>query len=75
MPVSIKVGPYEFDRAAYDQREAGKLLGGVTRQHIAAMERSGELRVVRLGRRVLIPATEIARLLGEAEAVAGGDVA
>lgn len=50
-------------RAAYGQTEAAQLLG-VTRQHLANMERLGQLRVVRLGRRVLIPADEINRLMG-----------
>jgi excisionase family DNA binding protein len=65
MPSSVRVGSYEFDRAAYGQRDAAALLGDVTRQHVAKMVRDGDIRAVRLGRRVLIPATEIARLLGE----------
>lgn len=65
MPTTVIAGGYQFDRAAYGQSEASRLLGGVTRQHLANMEKAGKLRTVRLGRRVLIPATEIARLLGE----------
>lgn len=61
------VGGLVFDRAAYSQSDAARMLGGVTRQHLSNMEKAGELQVVRLGRRVLVPATEIARLLGESE--------
>jgi excisionase family DNA binding protein len=53
----------EFNRLAYSQSETAALLGGVTRQHVANLVARGEIRVVRLGRRPVIPATEIARLL------------
>ena len=65
-PVSVIVypdGSWRFDRAAYNLTEAGQMLGGVTRQHVAAMIRTGELRAVRLGRRVVVPATELQRVL------------
>ena len=49
-------------RAAYGQSEVAARLG-VTRQTIAKAVANGDLRVVRLGRRVLIPAAELARFL------------
>lgn len=64
---AVTVGGLTFDRAAYGQEDTGQMLGGVTRQHIANMIEAGELRAIRLGRRVLIPASEIARLLSEAD--------
>lgn len=62
-------GTVEFDRAAYDLAAAGEMLGGITRQYVAKMISTGELRCVRLGRRVLVPATEIARVLGLSDQV------
>ena len=50
-------------RAAYGQSEVAARLG-VTRQSVARAIESGDLRAVRLGRRVLIPAAELARFLG-----------
>lgn len=50
-------------RAAYGQSETAAMIG-VTRQTVAAMIAAGDLRAVRVGRRVLIPAAEIVRLLG-----------
>lgn len=50
-------------RAAYSQNETAAMLG-VTRQHIARLIAADTIRAVRLGRRVLIPAVEIERLLG-----------
>lgn len=52
-------------RAAYPVDEARKLLGGLSRQHIHNMTQRGELRVVRFGRRIMIPASEIESLLEE----------
>lgn len=75
MPAPVKVGRYEFDQAAYRQSAAAVLLG-CTRQHVARMEKSGELRTVRLGRCVLVPAAEIARLLDlEGDQPGAGDAA
>ncbi len=68
---AVTVGGWTFDRAAYTQVDTGRILGGVTRQHIANMIEEGELRAIRLGRRVLVPATEIARLLSEASTEGG----
>jgi excisionase family DNA binding protein len=53
-----------LDRAAYPMEEARQLLGGLARSTLYAMEARGEIRVVRLGRRALIPADEIRRLVG-----------
>lgn len=51
------------NRAAYPLDEARELLGGMSRQHLHNLAERGELRLVRLGRRVLVPASEINRLL------------
>ncbi|MGE3445912.1 MAG: helix-turn-helix domain-containing protein [Acidimicrobiia bacterium] len=61
--VAVVDGTLVFDRAAYDQTEAAELIGGVTRQHVAKMIRDGEIRAKRLGRRVVISAAEIARVV------------
>jgi|HigsolmetaAR202D_1030399.scaffolds.fasta_scaffold04796_10 excisionase family DNA binding protein len=57
-------------RAAYPMQEAAELLG-VSRSHVYALAERGQLRLVRIGRRTVVPASEIARLLsgddGEAE--------
>ena len=53
-------------RAALSQSDSATVLG-VTRQHVAEMRGRGELRAVMLGRRVVIPTSEIRRLLGETE--------
>lgn len=50
-------------RVAYSMSEAAKALG-VTRQFLSNLEKNGQLKVVRLGRRVLIPVLEIDRLMG-----------
>jgi len=42
--------------------DATRRLGGVTRNHIRNLEKRGSLRVVRLGRRVFVPESEIARI-------------
>jgi excisionase family DNA binding protein len=52
-------------RAAYPLEEARQLLGGIARQTIYAMRDRGEIRLVKLGRRTLVPASEIRRLSGE----------
>ena len=62
--------PARFGRVAYSQSETGELLG-VTRQHVARAVADGRLHAVRLGRRVLIPATEISRFLNGDDAVGG----
>ena len=64
-------GTVEFDRAAYDLTATGEMLGGITRQYVAKMISSGQLRCVRLGRRVLVPADEIARVLGISDRIGG----
>lgn len=64
---SVKIGAYEFDRASYSLAAAAVMLGGVTRHHLARLEKAGELRTIRLGSRVLVPAAEIARILGAVE--------
>ncbi len=52
-------------RAAYPLDEAQALLGGCSRSHLYNLADRGELRFVRIGRRVLVPASEIRRLAGE----------
>jgi excisionase family DNA binding protein len=54
-----------IERAAYPLDEAGRLLGGISRGTFYNMEARREIRLVRLGRRVLVPADEIRRLVGE----------
>lgn len=54
--------PQDQTRVAYSQTEAAAILG-VTRQHIANSIAAGHIRAGHLGRRVLIPASEIARIL------------
>ena len=54
-------------RRAWSPREAADQLGVNHLTVRAAIER-GELRAVRLGRRVLIPDAELRRLLGEPDA-------
>jgi len=50
-------------RYAYPLPEAQKLLGGISRDLLYRLENRGELRMVRVGRRVMVPATEIERLI------------
>jgi excisionase family DNA binding protein len=54
-----------LERAAYPMEEARHLLGGLARSTIYAMEDRGEIRIVRIGRRALVPADEIRRLVSE----------
>lgn len=61
-------------RAAYPIEEARQLLGGCSRGHLYNLAERGELRIVHLGRRALVPASEIERLLAE-EPVPGGEAA
>lgn len=49
-------------RAAYSMQEAADLLG-VSRSHVYNLAERGQLRLVRIGRRTVVPATEIDRLL------------
>jgi excisionase family DNA binding protein len=49
-------------RLAYSLTETAALLG-CTRQHVSNMVHAGEIRVAKLGRRVLVPAAELARVL------------
>lgn len=55
------------DRAAYPLKEAAELLGGISRGTFYNLEARGELRMIRVGKRVLVPASEIRRLLQEPE--------
>lgn len=50
------------ERAAYTMAEACEQIGGVSRQHLYALVARGELAVVKVGRRTLVPASEIERL-------------
>lgn len=54
-----------IERAAYPLDEAGRLLGGISRGTFYNMRDRGEIRLVKLGRRTLVPASEIRRLAGE----------
>lgn len=49
------------ERAAYSTREAAELLG-CSRGHLYHMANRGLIRLVRLGRRTLVPASEIRRI-------------
>lgn len=60
MPTSTE-SPSFPERAAYPLDEAATLFG-ITRQHIYALAKRGEIRLVRLGRRTLVPASEIRRI-------------
>jgi excisionase family DNA binding protein len=56
---------HSVTRAAYPLDEARELLGGLARSTLYDMRDRGEIRFVKLGRRTLIPASEIRRLVGE----------
>lgn len=49
---------------AYSIPEAARHLGNISRAHIFKLIAAGKLRTVKLGRRTLIPRSEIIRLLG-----------
>ncbi len=51
------------ERAAYPLDEAGRLLGGISRGTFYNLAARGEIRLVKLGRRTLVPADEIRRLI------------
>jgi excisionase family DNA binding protein len=51
-----------IERAAYPLDEAGRLLGGISRGTFYNMRDRGEIRLVKLGRRTLVPRSEIERL-------------
>lgn len=55
--------PAEEPRA-FRVNQACKMLS-ISRSHLYALAAKGELRLVRLGSRTLVPAVEINRLLGE----------
>lgn len=55
-----------IERAAYPLDEAAELLGGLHRGTLYNMRDRGEIRFVKLGRRTLVPADEIRRLVGPA---------
>jgi excisionase family DNA binding protein len=50
---------------AYTMAEACELLGGISRTHLYTLIDRGDIRRVKLGRRSLIPASEIERLRAE----------
>jgi len=54
------------ERVAYSPTEAAQLLG-IHRGTIYNLERRGEIRIIRLGRRALIPRSEIDRILTATE--------
>jgi len=45
--------------------EAARLLGGVSARHLRTLAGRGDLRLVRLGRRVLVPRDELERIVRE----------
>lgn len=51
------------DRLAYSIEEAQVLLGGISRDTIYGLRARGELRFVKVGRRSLIPAEDIRRIV------------
>jgi excisionase family DNA binding protein len=51
-----------IERAAYPLDEASRLLGGISRGTLYNMSARGEIRLVKLGRRTLVPRSEIERL-------------
>lgn len=69
--MTIRIGTVVIDdstpRLAFSLTETAAMLG-CTRQHLANMVHAGEIRVAKLGRRVLVPAAELSRLLGEGDA-------
>jgi hypothetical protein len=54
-------------RAAYPLDEASKLAGGISRGTWYNLEARGEIRLVRIGRRVFVPASELERLTSPVE--------
>ena len=65
MAKSLNTGP----RAAYTIEETRQAFGGVSREYVYALIRSGELRSIKLAGRRFIPAGEIERI------AQGGDTA
>ncbi len=54
-----------IERALYPLPEASRLVGGISRGTWYNLEARGEVRLVRIGSRVFVPASEIRRLTGE----------
>ncbi len=54
-----------FEPRAYRVNDACRILS-ISRSHLYDLASAGKVRLVRLGARTLVPASEIARLLGEA---------
>lgn len=52
-----------IERLAYPLTEAQALLGGISRGTLYNMRDRGEIRLVKLGRRTLVPADELRRLI------------
>lgn len=60
--------PLDAPRRTYDVAEAARLLGvGRTTLYDAIKAGRAPFRVIRVGGRVLVPMSEVARLLGEPE--------
>lgn len=56
-----------IQRLAYTLPDAGQLLGGLSRNSVYRLVETGKLRLVKVGGRSLIPASDIFRLIeGEA---------
>lgn len=53
------------ERAGYSIPEAGVLLGGASAASIYRWSNRGLIRLVKVGSRTLVPASEIARLTGQ----------
>jgi excisionase family DNA binding protein len=58
-----------MERRTYTVEEAGKLLG-LSRPTAYEAAKSGQLPVIRIGRRLLVSKAAIAKMLGEPEPVA-----
>jgi len=61
-----------MDKLTLSVQEAAQALG-IHKNTLQKLINQGSIRVVRLGRRVLIPTAELRRLLGEDPASRGGE--
>lgn len=53
----------EADKLAVSRNEAARRMGDVSVRTIIRLEKAGKIRTVRCGKRVVIPLTELQRLL------------
>ena len=59
-------GSMDLDRLAFSKEEVARRLG-VSRDSVIRAIAKGNIKIIRFGRRVLIPASELARLVAEAK--------